>query len=148
MNKASGSDGILAELIKIIKVYAFKVLHSVCQKIWKTQQWPQDWTKSVFNLIPKKLCQRMFTSPYNCTHFTCQQGNTQNTSSQASTLGEPKTFRYTSWIQKRHVPYKKKTKHSCLASSDKRRHSKKLLSMNQKAARPQHLNISFQSPEL
>ena len=71
MNKASGSDGIIAKLIKIIKDYAFKVLHSVCQKIWKTEQWPQDWKRSVFNLIPKKLCQRMFTSPYNCTHFTC-----------------------------------------------------------------------------
>ena len=53
-NKASGGDGILAELFKILKDDAVKVLHSVCQKIWKTQQWPQDWKRSVFIPIPKK----------------------------------------------------------------------------------------------
>ena len=47
MNKASGSDGILAELFQILKDDAVKVLHSVCQQIWKTQQWPQDWKRSV-----------------------------------------------------------------------------------------------------
>ena len=54
MNKARGSDGILAELFQILKDNAVKVLHSVCQQIWKTQQWPQDWKKSVFIPIPKK----------------------------------------------------------------------------------------------
>ena len=53
-NKASGGDGIPAELFKILKVDAVKVLHSICQQIWKTQQWPQDWKRSVFILIPKK----------------------------------------------------------------------------------------------
>ena len=52
-NKASGGDGILAELFQILND-AVKVLHSICQQIWKTQQWPQDWKRSVFILIPKK----------------------------------------------------------------------------------------------
>ena len=53
-NKASGGDGIPVELFQILKDDAVKVLHSICQKIWKTQQWPQDWKRSVFILIPKK----------------------------------------------------------------------------------------------
>ena len=54
MNKASGGDRIPAELFKILKVDAVKVLHSICHQIWKTQQWPQDWKRSVFIPIPKK----------------------------------------------------------------------------------------------
>ena len=54
MNKASGGDGIPAELFQILKDDAVKVLQSICQKIWKTQQWPQDWKRSVFIPIPKK----------------------------------------------------------------------------------------------
>ena len=54
MNKASGGDGIPVELFQILKDDAVKVLHSVCQQIWKTQQWPQDWKRSVFLPIPKK----------------------------------------------------------------------------------------------
>ena len=54
MNKASGCDGIPAELFQILKDDAVKVLHSICQQIWKTQQWPQDWKRSVFIPIPKK----------------------------------------------------------------------------------------------
>ena len=53
-NKASGGDGILVELFQILKDDAVKVLCSICQQIWKTQQWPQDWKRSVFILIPKK----------------------------------------------------------------------------------------------
>jgi len=53
-NKASGGDGIPVELFQILKDDAVKVLHSVCQQIWKTQQWPQDWKRSVFIPIPKK----------------------------------------------------------------------------------------------
>ena len=53
-NKASGRDGISVELFQILKDDAVKVLHSICQQIWKTQQWPQDWKSSVFILIPKK----------------------------------------------------------------------------------------------
>ena len=48
MNKASGGDGIPDKLFQILKDYAVKVLHSVCQQIWKTQQWPQNWKRSVF----------------------------------------------------------------------------------------------------
>ena len=54
MNKASGGDGIPVELFQILKDDAVKVLHSICQQIWKTQQWPQDWKRSVFIPIPKK----------------------------------------------------------------------------------------------
>ena len=54
MNKASGDDGIPVELIQIPKDDAVKVLHSICQQIWKTQQWPQGWKRSVFIPIPKK----------------------------------------------------------------------------------------------
>ena len=54
MNKASGGDGTLAELFQILKDDAVKVLHLICQQIWKTQQWLQDWKKSVFIPVPKK----------------------------------------------------------------------------------------------
>ena len=55
MNKASGGDGIPVELFQILKDDAVKVLHSICQQIWKTQQWPQDWRRSVFIPIPKNV---------------------------------------------------------------------------------------------
>ena len=58
MNKASGGDGIPVELFQILKDDAVKVLYSICQQIWKTQQWPQDWKRSVFILIPKKAMPR------------------------------------------------------------------------------------------
>ena len=54
MNKASGGDGIPVELFQLLKDDAVKVLHSTCQQIWKTQQWPQDWKRSGFIPIPKK----------------------------------------------------------------------------------------------
>ena len=54
MNKARGADGIPVELFQILKNDAIKVLHSICQQIWKTQQWPQDWKRSVFIPISKK----------------------------------------------------------------------------------------------
>ena len=54
MNKASEGDGIPAELYQILKDDVLKLLHSICQQIWKTQQWPQDWKMSVFVPIPKK----------------------------------------------------------------------------------------------
>ena len=68
MNKGSGGDGIPVELFQILKVDAVKVLHSICQQIWKTQKWPQD----SFHSNPKeRQCQRMLKLPYNCTHLTC-----------------------------------------------------------------------------
>ena len=63
-NKASGGDGIPVELFQILKDDAVKVLHSICQQIWKTQQCLQDWKRSVFILIPKK------GSAKECTHLT------------------------------------------------------------------------------
>ena len=54
-NKASGGDGIPGQLFQILEDDAVKVLHSICQQIWKTQQWPQDWKRSVFIAIPKKV---------------------------------------------------------------------------------------------
>ena len=54
MNRTKGGDGISVELFQILKDDAVKVLHSICQQIWKTQQWPQDWKRSVFIPIPKK----------------------------------------------------------------------------------------------
>ena len=63
MNRASGCDGIPVELFQILKDDAVKVLHSICQQIWKTQQWPQDWKRSVFIPIPKK------GSPKECSNY-------------------------------------------------------------------------------
>ena len=54
MNKPSGGDGIPVELLQILKDDAVKMLHSICQQSWKTQQWPQDWKRPVFIPIPKK----------------------------------------------------------------------------------------------
>ena len=54
MNKVSGGEGIAVELFQILQEDAVKVLHSICQQIWKMQQWPQDWERSVFIPIPKK----------------------------------------------------------------------------------------------
>ena len=77
-NKASGGDGIPVELFQILKDDAVKVLHSICQQIWKTQQWPQDW-KRCFHSNPKeRQCQRMFKLLHNCTHLTREQSNVQN----------------------------------------------------------------------
>ena len=71
MNKASGGDGIPVELFQIINDDAVKVLHSICQQIWKTQQWPWEWQRPVFILIPKKgKAKKMFKLPLNCTHLT------------------------------------------------------------------------------
>ena len=72
MNKASGSDVIPVELFQIVKDDAVKVLHSICQQVWKTEQWPQDWKRSVFIPVPKerRQCQRMFKLLHNCTHLT------------------------------------------------------------------------------
>ena len=65
MNKVSGGDGIPVELFQILKGDSVKVLHSICQQIWKTQQWPQDWKRSAFIPIPKegnaKECSKYYT---------------------------------------------------------------------------------------
>ena len=71
MNKASGRDGIPVELFQILKDDAVKVLHSICQQIWKTQQWPQDWKRSVSYQSQRKAMPRMLKLLHNCTHLTC-----------------------------------------------------------------------------
>ena len=87
--------------LKILKDDAVKVLHSICQQIWKTQQWPQDWKRSVFIPIQRneRQCQRMFKLPYNCTNFRCQQGNVQKILQARLIVHEPRTSRCISWIQ-------------------------------------------------
>ena len=72
MNKASGGDGIPIEPFQILKDDAVKVLHSICQQTWKTQQWPQDWKRSIFIPVPKKDNGKEFSKlPPNWTHLTC-----------------------------------------------------------------------------
>ena len=69
-NRASRGDGIPVELFQILKDDAVKVLQSICQQIWKTQQWPQDWKRLVFHSNPKeRKCQRMLKLALSCTHL-------------------------------------------------------------------------------
>ena len=86
-NKASGGDRIPVELFQILKDDAVKVLQSICQEIWKTQQWPQDWKRSIFIPIPKegnaKEC-----SDYHTIAFISHASNVQNSPSQASAIRE------------------------------------------------------------
>ena len=71
-NKARGGDGISVELFQILKHDVVKKLHSICQQIWKTQQWPQGLENVSFHPSPKEgQCQRMFKLLHSCTHFTC-----------------------------------------------------------------------------
>ena len=88
-NKVSGDDGIPVELFQILNEDAVKVLHSICQQIWKTQHWPQDWKICFYSNPKERQCQRIFKLPHNCTHLTHQQSNAQNSPSQASTVCEP-----------------------------------------------------------
>ena len=72
VNKTSGSDGIPVDIFQILKDDTVKVLHSICEQIWKTQQWPQVSEKVSFHSNPKdRQCQRMFRLPCNCAHFRC-----------------------------------------------------------------------------
>ena len=88
MNKASGGDGIPVELFQILKEDAVKQLHSICQQIWKTQQWPQDWKRSVFMPIPKKGNAKE-CSNYNTLALISHASNVQIPPSQASAIREP-----------------------------------------------------------
>ena len=83
--------GIPIEVLQILKDDAVKVLHSRCQQIWKTQQWPQDWKRSVCIPIPKKGNAKECSNklPHNCTHLTRWQSNAQNSPTQTSTVCEP-----------------------------------------------------------
>ena len=102
MNKASGGDGISAELFQTLTDDAVKVLHSMCQQSWKTQQWPQDCKRSVFIPIPKKHnakeCSNYCTVAL-ISHTSIVKA--LNSPREASTVGELRTSRCSSWIQKR-----------------------------------------------
>ena len=100
MNKASGGGRITTEIFQILKDDAAKVLYSICQQIRKTQQWPQDWKRLVFILIPRKAMPKnaQNTAQFHSSHTLT---NTQNSPSQASTVRELRTSRCSSWIQKR-----------------------------------------------
>ena len=86
-HKASGGDGIPVALFQILKDDAVKVLHSICQQIWKTQQWPQDWKGSVFIPIPKKGNAKE-CSNYHTITLTSHASNAQNSPRQASAIRE------------------------------------------------------------
>ena len=70
-NKASGGDSIPVELFQILKDYAVKVLHSICQQIWKTHPWPKDWKRSVFILIPKKDNAKEYSNYHTIALISC-----------------------------------------------------------------------------
>ena len=88
MNKASRDDGILVELFQILKDDTVKLLYSICQQIRKTQQWPQDWKRSVFTPIPKKGNAKE-CSNYRTIALISHTSNAQNSPSQASAICEP-----------------------------------------------------------
>jgi len=67
-NKVNGGDRIPVELFQILKDDAVKVLHSICQQLWKTQQWPQDWKRCLHSKPKERQCQRMLKLLHNCTH--------------------------------------------------------------------------------
>ena len=89
MNKASRGDGIPVKLFQILKDDAVKALHSISQQIWKTQQWPQDWKRSVFIPIPKKDNAKEYSNYHTIALISHTRGVIQNSPSQASTLHEP-----------------------------------------------------------
>ena len=104
--QASGGDGIPAELCQTLKVDAVKVLHSICQQIWKTQQWPQDWKRSVFIPVPKKGDAKEYSNYCTIALILCVvKVILQDRLSKFFKIGfnstEPRTSRGTSWVSKR-----------------------------------------------
>ena len=98
-NKASEGDGIPAELVQILKDDAMKVLHSIMPANLENSTVATGLEKFSFHSNPKeRQCQRMFKLLHNCTHLTCEQSNTQNSPSEASTVCELRTFRCSSWV--------------------------------------------------
>ena len=85
INKASGGDGIPVELFQILKDDGVKVMHSICQQIWKTQQWPQDWKRSVFILTPKSNAKEC--SNYHTIALISHNGDVMSGSSKFSKPG-------------------------------------------------------------
>ena len=120
MDKASGGDGIPVELFQVLKDDIVKVLHSVCQQIWKTQQQPQDWKMSVFIPIPKKgnakECSK-YTAQLHSSHTLAKYA--QNSPSQVSTVCELRT-RCSNWIQKRQRNQRSNCQHPLYHQKSKR----------------------------
>ena len=88
MNKASGGDVIPVEIFQVLKDDGMKVLHSICQKIWKTQQWPQDWKRSVFIQIPKKGNVKVCSNYHTIALISHASKVMLKSPSQASVVGE------------------------------------------------------------
>ena len=89
MNRASGGDGIPVELFQILEDDAVKVLHSICEQIWKTQQWPQDWKRSVFIPSQRKAMPKFVETTTQLHSSHTLASNAQNSPSQVSTVREP-----------------------------------------------------------
>ena len=101
-NKVSGGDGIPAELFQTLKDEAVKLQHSICQQIWKTQQWPQDGKRSAFILIPKKGNTKQCSDSCTILLSLCaSKVMLKILPSQASTVCEPRTSIYASCVEKR-----------------------------------------------
>ena len=112
-NKTSGGDGISAEL--------FQILRDDMPENLENSAMATGLEKVSFHSNPKKgQCQRTFKLPYNCAHFTCQDGNAQNLLSQASVGHEPRTSRCTSWVQKRQRNQQSKCPHPMYHRESKR----------------------------
>ena len=88
MNKASGGDRFPVELFQILKDDAVKVLHSICQEIWKFQQWSQDWKRSVFITILRKAVPKTVPTASQLHSYHTLANNAQNSPGQASTVCE------------------------------------------------------------
>ena len=122
VNKASGGDGIPTELFQILKDDAVKVLHSLCQQIWKTAAATGLEKVSFHSNIKERQYERMFKLSHNCIHFTCYQGNVQ-----ASTVCEPRISRCSSWVLKRQRNRRSNCQHMLDQKKSKRNPKKHLL---------------------
>ena len=99
MNKASGGDRISADLFQVLKDNDVKVLHSICQQIWKTQNWPQDWKRSVYIPIPKKDNTRECLSLHTISLIShASKVILKTLQALASKACQPRSSRCTSWI--------------------------------------------------
>ena len=128
MNKASGGVGIPAELFQTLKDDVVKVLHSICQQTWKTQQWPHNWKRSVFIPIPKKdnvkECLNYCTIPLISHNL---QSNAQNSPRESSTVCELRNPRFSSWIYIRQRNQRSNCQHPLDHRKSKRIPGKQLL---------------------
>ena len=111
--KASGGDGIPGELFQILKDDAVKVLHSICQQIWRTQQWPQDWKRSVFIPIQKK------GSAKECSNY-CTIALISHASKAMLKILQARTSRCSSWFYKRQRNQRSNCQHSLDHGKSKR----------------------------